>query len=54
MHGLGGHGVIWTVGGGLLSSRAFGNPHPGDAAGEMTFVQINDSHIGFNKTAPSS
>lgn len=47
-----GTGVVWTVGGGLLSSRAFGKPpRAGDAKGEMTFVQISDSHIGFNKPA---
>ena len=47
-----GTGVVWTVGSGVLSSRAFGKPaHPGGAAGEMTFVQISDSHIGFNKPA---
>jgi 3',5'-cyclic-AMP phosphodiesterase len=47
-----GTGVVWTVGGGLLSSRAFGKSgHAGSAAGEMTFVQISDSHIGFNKPA---
>ena len=47
-----GTGVVWTVGGGLLSSRAFGKPgHTGAPAGELTFVQISDSHIGFNKPA---
>jgi 3',5'-cyclic-AMP phosphodiesterase len=53
MHGLGGNRrVVWTVGSGVLSSRAFGKPaHPAKAKGEMTFVQISDSHIGFNKPA---
>ena len=47
-----GTGVVWTVGSGVLSSRAFGKPaHAGEAKGEMTFVQISDSHIGFNKPA---
>jgi Icc protein len=47
-----GTGVVWTVGSGVLSSRAFGKPAPaGEAKGEMTFVQISDSHIGFNKPA---
>ena len=47
-----GTGVIWTVSGGLLSSRAFGkSAHAGDPKGELTFVQISDSHIGFNKPA---
>ena len=43
-----GTGVIWTVSGGIASSRAFGAP--GAKAG-FTFVQISDSHIGFNKPA---
>ncbi len=46
----GGTGVIWTVSGGVLSSQAFGQnakaPH-----GELHFVQISDSHIGFNRPA---
>ena len=43
-----GTGVIWTVSGGIASSRAFGAP--GAKAG-FTFVQISYSHIGFNKPA---
>jgi hypothetical protein len=47
-----GTGVVRTVVVGVLSSRAFAKPaHPGEAKGEMTFVQISDSHIGFNKPA---
>jgi len=44
-----GTGVIWTVSGGVLSSRAFGKP--AGAKGELNFVQISDSHLGFNKPA---
>ncbi|HYK61866.1 MAG TPA: metallophosphoesterase [Bryobacteraceae bacterium] len=45
-----GTGVMWTVSGGVLSSRMFGqNNQP--AKGELHFVQISDSHIGFNKPA---
>jgi 3',5'-cyclic AMP phosphodiesterase CpdA len=44
-----GTGVIWTVSGGVLSSRAFGKPAA--AKGELSFVQISDSHLGFNKPA---
>lgn len=44
-----GTGVIWTVGSGVLSSRAFGQTK--SANGELHFVQISDSHIGFNKPA---
>jgi Icc protein len=43
-----GTGVLWTVSGGLLSSRrlafAAGEQPP---RGEFSFVQISDSHIGF-------
>ena len=48
-----GTGMVWTVSGGLLSSKAFGQAphHPmGDGAG-FSFVQISDSHIGFSKEA---
>jgi 3',5'-cyclic AMP phosphodiesterase CpdA len=44
-----GTGVIWTVSGGAVSSRAFGQEAAG--GGELSFVQISDSHIGFNKAA---
>ena len=43
-----GAGLVWSVNGGVLSSRAFGQ----DAAaekGDFNFVQISDSHIGFRK-----
>jgi Icc protein len=49
-----GTGMLWTVSGGLLSSALL----PGRAAasepasgGSFNFVQISDSHIGFNKEA---
>jgi 3',5'-cyclic AMP phosphodiesterase CpdA len=45
-----GTGVLWTVAGGVLSSRAFGQDMPA-AKGELHFVQISDSHMGFNKPA---
>lgn len=45
-----GTGVVWTVSGGILSSRAFGQ-HMKNAGGELHFVQISDSHMGFNKPA---
>jgi len=54
-----GTGVVWTVAGGVLSSRALGQVSgaagPTDAAslpaGTLSFVQISDSHIGFKKPA---
>lgn len=48
-----GTGTIWTISGGVLSSKAFGQmaDHEAGANGEFSFVQISDSHIGFNKAA---
>ena len=45
-----GTGVIWTIGSGVLSSQAFGQKMM-TAKGELHFVQISDSHMGFNKPA---
>src|ERR1700753_2747393 len=50
-----GTGMLWTVGGGLLGSSLL--PARGNAAetgsllkkSSFSFVQISDSHIGFNK-----
>jgi hypothetical protein len=53
--GWAGTGVLWTVSGGLAASvtldQAAAAPAPG-ASGKtrpFTFLQISDSHIGFNK-----
>jgi 3',5'-cyclic-AMP phosphodiesterase len=48
-----GTGMIWTVAGGVLSSKAFGQmpSRQIEAGAEFSFVQISDSHIGFNKAA---
>ncbi len=49
-----GTGVLWTLTGGLLQSQAMSQPAaPTHSAGapELSFVQISDSHIGFNKEA---
>jgi predicted phosphodiesterase len=46
-----GTGVLWTISGGVLSSQAFGKNTASAAKGELNFVQISDSHIGFNKPA---
>lgn len=45
-----GTGLIWTVSAGIPASRALGQGKP-DESPEFTFVQISDSHIGFNKPA---
>ena len=44
-----GTGLVWTAGGGVLSSRAFGEAPTRAEVGNFTFVQISDSHIGFSK-----
>jgi amicyanin len=48
-----GTGVLWTMSGGILNSRLLGqdaHEHM-NMGGEFSFVQISDSHIGFNKEA---
>src|SRR5437879_9883635 len=46
-----GTGVLWTVGSGVLTSQAFGQNRKTAPKGELHFVQISDSHMGFNKPA---
>ena len=47
-----GTGVLWSMNGGVLSSRLLGQEaHSRMQAGGFGFVQISDSHIGFNKEA---
>lgn len=48
-----GTGLIWTVSGGILTSKVFGqmSQHQMGAGAGFSFVQISDSHIGFNKEA---
>src|SRR5439155_11373236 len=49
-----GTGLLCTLKGGILTSSALGSVLETAAAGAMgdfTFVQISDSHIGFNKEA---
>jgi 3',5'-cyclic-AMP phosphodiesterase len=45
-----GTGVLWSIAGGVPTSRALGQSLSG-RQGELSFVQISDSHIGFNKPA---
>ena len=45
-----GTGVLWSVAGGKLTSRAFGADGPSmDTKADFSFVQVSDSHIGFSK-----
>src|ERR1700745_1343121 len=49
-----GTGVIWSINGGLLTSTVLGqeaNNRSAITTAELNFVQISDSHIGFNKPA---
>jgi len=47
-----GTGVAWTISGGVVTSQAFGQ-YKKAAKGALHFVQISDSHMGFNKPANS-
>ncbi|MFL6303381.1 MAG: metallophosphoesterase family protein [Candidatus Sulfotelmatobacter sp.] len=48
-----GTGLVWTMSGGIPASRAFAKVYGKHAGkgGDFSFVQISDSHIGFNKPA---
>ena len=47
-----GTGMVWSLAGGVPVSRILGAAPPEDRHGSpFTFVQISDSHIGFNKPA---
>jgi 3',5'-cyclic AMP phosphodiesterase CpdA len=46
-----GAGVLWTGRGGVLGSTVLEAGKPGGTAAGFSFVQISDSHIGFNKEA---
>jgi 3',5'-cyclic AMP phosphodiesterase CpdA len=46
-----GTGLVWTFAGGIPVSHAFGGPKHGNRQADFSFVQISDSHIGFNKPA---
>ena len=46
-----GTGLVWSFAGGVPTSRIFGqSPHASKPA-DFSFIQISDSHIGFNKPA---
>src|SRR6476659_7711103 len=47
-----GTGAVWTMTSGILKGMPIEQAaHSGAAAGGLRFVQISDSHIGFNKDA---
>ena len=45
-----GTGIVWTVAGGVPRSLRIEEAQAADLTG-LTFAQISDSHIGFNKDA---
>ena len=46
-----GTGLVWTVTGGILSSRALSPASAAEPALGFSFVQISDTHIGFKGEA---
>jgi 3',5'-cyclic AMP phosphodiesterase CpdA len=44
-----GTGVLWTVAGGVPASSLIGSAQAADSS--LTFLQISDSHVGFDKPA---
>jgi hypothetical protein len=46
-----GAGVVWTVSGGVPRSMALGEAYAATQPDGLTFVQISDTHIGFDKPA---
>jgi 3',5'-cyclic AMP phosphodiesterase CpdA len=46
-----GAGVLWTIGGGVPRSLGIIGEAQAQSAGGLTFLQISDSHMGFDKPA---
>src|SRR5262245_47462320 len=46
-----GAGVVWSMAGGVPTSRLLGAEPEAGHAEDFAFVQISDSHIGFDKAA---
>jgi len=46
-----GTGVLWTVAGGVPRSLGLVGEANAQGAGALTFLQISDSHVGFDKPA---
>jgi 3',5'-cyclic-AMP phosphodiesterase len=49
--GWAGTGLVWTLAGGIPRARLLGSPASAAEFGSFSFVQISDTHIGFNKKA---
>jgi len=48
-----GGGLVWSFAGGVPTSRLLGADAGSEQAGDFRFVQISDTHIGFNRPANS-
>lgn len=46
-----GTGLLWGVGGGLPRAAGLGSAQAATLGAPLTFLQISDTHIGFNKAA---
>jgi 3',5'-cyclic AMP phosphodiesterase CpdA len=46
-----GTGIVWSFAGGVPVSSVFGAVKANERAEDFSFIQISDSHIGFNKAA---
>ena len=46
-----GVGIVWAVSGGVRRSMGLADAYAGTQTASLSFVQISDSHIGFNKPA---
>jgi Icc protein len=46
-----GTGMVWSFAGGVPVSHALGRAAHGASQADFSFIQISDSHIGFNKPA---
>jgi 3',5'-cyclic-AMP phosphodiesterase len=46
-----GTGLVWSFAGGVPASRLLAETGKAQKAADFTFVQISDSHLGFNKPA---
>jgi 3',5'-cyclic-AMP phosphodiesterase len=44
-----GAGMVWAMKGGILTARAFGDNAAAASDSDFSFVQVSDSHIGFDK-----
>src|SRR5712675_304234 len=47
----GGTGILWTIAGGIPSALGIVGEAMAQSAGGLTFLQISDSHMGFDKPA---